>query len=67
MFIRIFGLLALAISLFGTQCWAVPTSCTVEGPPCIRNTFSPGNTTGVYDFAGDGKLVVQFVTVLTYS
>jgi hypothetical protein len=68
MFIRIFALFGLAFALFGTQCWAEPTSCTfVEGPPCIRNTFSPGNTTGVYDFNGtlDGKLVVNFVTVRT--
>ena len=67
MFIRIFGLFALAISLSGTQCRAVP--CGVEeAPPCsITNTFSPGQTEGVYDFTstGDGKLVVDFVTVLT--
>jgi hypothetical protein len=59
-----FALLALAISLIGTQCWA-QTSCTGEGGmPCIRNTFSPGVTTGVYEFFGDGRLVVQFDTVL---
>ncbi len=68
MFVRIFGLFVLAISLFGTQCWAVP--CGVEGappcPPSFSNLFSPGNTHGVYDFTstGDGKLVVDFVTVL---
>jgi hypothetical protein len=68
MFIRIFAFLGLAFAFSGTQCWAVPTSCTaVEGPPCIRNTFSRGNTTGVYDFTstGDGRLVVHFVKVLT--
>jgi hypothetical protein len=66
---RMFALLALAISLFGTQCWA-QTSCNeVEGPPCIQNTFSPGlgNNERVYDFTGtgDGLLVVHFVKVLT--
>lgn len=68
MFIRIFGLFALAFALSGTQCWAVPSSCTgEEGPPCIQNAFSPGNTHGVYDFTstGDGEIVVDFVTVLT--
>jgi hypothetical protein len=67
MFIRIFGLFALAISLFGTQCRAVP--CGGDFPPCpgITNTFSPGQTEGVYDFTstGDGRIVVDFVTVLT--
>ncbi len=44
-----------------------PSSCTAGtefAPPCIRNTFSPGNTTGVYDFGASGRLVVEFVTVL---
>ncbi len=65
---RIFALFALAISLFGTQCWA-QTTCGGEGqPPCpITNTFSPGTTTGTYDFSstGDGIITVKFVTVLT--
>src|SRR6266699_2457214 len=66
---RIFALLALAISLFGTQCWAQITTCGgIEQPPCsITNTFSPGTTTGTYDFSrsGDGILIVQFNAVLT--
>jgi len=63
-----FALLALAISLFGTQCWA---QCGGElQPPCppsITKTFSPGVTTNTYDFSGtsDGVLTVTFVTVLT--
>ena len=64
---RLFVLLALAISLFGTQCWA---QC--DGPcpsPSITNTFSPGpgNNERAYDFSstGDGKLLVHFVKVLT--
>src|SRR5713226_3741433 len=77
---RIFALLALAISLFGTQCWAStcsPTpvitspsltspSASVAGPSCT-NTFSPTDTTGTYDFSGtgDGIITVKFVTVLT--
>jgi hypothetical protein len=64
----IFALLALAISLFGTQCWA---QCGGElQPPCppsITKTFSPGITTNTYDFSGTGNgvLTVHFVTVLT--
>src|SRR5216683_6463613 len=77
---RIFELLALAISFFGTQCWAStcsPTlvitspsltspSASVAGPSCT-NTFSPTDTTGTYDFSGtaDGIITVKFVTVLT--
>jgi hypothetical protein len=62
------ALTALAISLFGTQCWAQTACGGVEQPPCtITNTFSPGTTTGTYDFSstGDGVLTVRFVTVLT--
>jgi hypothetical protein len=58
-----FALLALAISLFGTQSWAAPATCTSEGPASC--TFSPGNTTGTYEFGNDGRLIVQFDTVLT--
>lgn len=62
MFRRIFALLALAFALFGTQCWA---QCVeTEGLSCT-NTFSPGTTTGTYNFFGDGTLTVQFETVLT--
>src|SRR5713226_9719201 len=63
-----FALFALAIALFGTQCWAQTTCGGTEQPPCsITNTFSPTVTTNTYDFSatGDGKLVVSFVTVLT--
>src|SRR6266568_7039512 len=64
---RIFALLALAIALFGTQCWAATCTPGVEGGLSCTNTFSPTDTTGTYDFSatGDGKLVVSFVTVLT--
>jgi hypothetical protein len=58
---HIFALLALTISLFGTQCWA--STCSGEGS--CTNTFSPADTTGTYEFFGDGRLVVQFDTVLT--
>jgi len=63
---RMITLLALAISLFGTQCWAQePVPCTSNSG--ISCTFSPTQTTNTYDFSatGDGKLVVSFVTVLT--
>ena len=61
-----FALLALAISLFGTQCWA-------QG--CIDNDeincfkFEPGTTpphpTHTYNFTDGSSLTVQFDTVLT--
>ena len=66
---RMIALLALAISLFGTQCWAQTICGGIEQPPCpsITNTFSPGTTTGNYDFSstGDRILILRFVTVLT--
>ena len=58
------ALIALAISLFGTQCWASTCSPGEEGVSCT-NTFSPTDTTGTYEFFGDGRLVVRFDTVLT--
>src|ERR1039458_253952 len=58
-----FALLALAISLFGTQCWAQENCSGGEG--VVSCTFSPGTTEGGYEFYGDGKLTVDFVTVLT--
>jgi hypothetical protein len=62
----ILALIALGISLFGTQCWA-QTNCGEEQtcPPSITNTFSPGITTNTYEFGNDGRLVVKFDTVLT--
>ena len=62
------ALLALGISLFGTQCWAATcTTTTSVGVVSCTNTFSPTDTTGTYDFSfsGDGVLIVQFKTVLT--
>jgi hypothetical protein len=67
---RIFVFLALALALFVAPSKA-QSLCGGGGdqPPCpsITNTFSPGTTTGTYDFrsTGDGLLVVQFDTVLT--
>jgi len=65
MFKRIFGFLALAFALFGTESWACDGPCPTPLP--ITNTFFPGHTTGTYDFSatGDGKLTVEFDTVLT--
>lgn len=61
-----FALLALAIGLFGTQCWAQETGCVSNneggGVSC---PFSPNNTTNTYNFGNDGRLTVQFKTVLT--
>ena len=64
MFKRIFAFLALAIALFGTQCWAQePIPCTSNGG--ITCTFSPTRTTNTYDFSDGSRLIVQFETVLT--
>jgi hypothetical protein len=65
MFNRTCAFLALAFALFGTQCWAGTCSPSEEGMSCT-NTFTSADTTGVYDFtgSGDGRLVVQFQTVL---
>jgi len=65
---RIFALFALAISLFCAPSWAATCGGIDQSPcPSITNTFSPGTTTGTYDFSttGDGVLIVQFSTVLT--
>jgi hypothetical protein len=61
----LFALFALAISLFGTQSWATTCTSPGEGPVSCTNTFSPADTTGTYEFFGNGRLVVQFDTVLT--
>jgi hypothetical protein len=57
-----FALLALAISLFGTQCWA-QSPCGVEEANC--HTFSANSTTFTYNFSDGSHLTVSFVTVLT--
>ncbi len=62
MFKRIFAFLVLAFALFGTQCWAATCSSVVLS---CANMFSPTDTTGTYEFFGDGKLIVKFGTVLT--
>jgi hypothetical protein len=62
MFKRIFAFLVLAFALFGTQCWAATCSSVVLS---CANTFTPTDTTGTYEFFGDGRLIVQFDTVLT--
>jgi len=64
MFKRIFGFLALAFSLFATECWAQePVPCTSNGG--ITCTFSPTQTTNTYQFGDGSRLTVQFDTVLT--
>jgi hypothetical protein len=60
-----FALLALSVSLFATQSsWASTCSPAVESSSCT-NTFTPGDPIGIYEFGTDGKLTVQFDTVLT--
>jgi hypothetical protein len=60
-----FALLALTISLFGTQCWAQETQCFSNEGGGVSCPFSPTNTTNTYSFGNDGRLVVKFDTVLT--
>lgn len=64
MFIRIFGLFALAFALSSTQSWA----CTPEEETnSCTDSFSPTMTSGTFDFSGtgDGVITFQFDTVLT--
>ena len=63
MFKPIFGFLALAFSLFGTQCWA--QSCTVEEPNCHTFTPSTSPTQFTYNFVDGSQLTVRFAIVLT--
>jgi hypothetical protein len=64
---RIFTLLAIALGLFGTQCWAATCTPGEEGGVSCTNTFDANHPTGTYDFSGtgDGVLIVKFNTVLT--
>lgn len=63
---RMFVLFALAFGLFGTRCMAATCSPNVESEVvACTNTFSPTNTTNTYEFSGDGRITVQFDTVLT--
>jgi hypothetical protein len=71
----IFALIALAISLLGTPCWAAicsnPPPSTILAPTTdvvsCTNQFSPTVTTATYDFrsTGDGFITLTFLTVLT--
>lgn len=65
---RVCVFFALAMALFVTPSWAATCSSSVtEGVQACTNTFSPTDTTGTYDFSGNGNgvLVVKFATVLT--
>ncbi len=70
MHIRIPALFVLALLLFVSPSWA-QLSCLGSGdgsPQSCTITFSPGNTTGTFDFSnprGDGVITFQFDTVLT--
>jgi hypothetical protein len=59
--ILVLGLLALAISLLGTQCRAQEESgCSSNEGGGVTCPFSPGNTTHTYSFGGNGSLRVTF-------
>jgi len=69
MYIRVLALLAFAFLVLVTPSWA-QQSCIGSGdgsPQTCNITFSPGNTTGTFDFSatGDGVITFQFDTVLT--
>ena len=69
MYTRPFALLVLALALFVGPSWA-QSSCLGTGdgnPQTCSIVFSPGVTTGTFDFSGtgDGVIVFQFETVLT--
>jgi hypothetical protein len=62
------ALFALAISLFGTQCWAASSANCSPGDGFIACQFTPGATgfsSATFDFGVDGVLNVQFEKVLT--
>ncbi len=65
MFIRIFGLFALAFALFGTPCRAVSSANCTPGEGFIACQFSPTVTSATFDFTPDGVFAFQFDTVLT--
>ena len=60
MFIRIFGLFALAFALCGTECRA---QCFGDGG--ITCSFSPTVTSETFNFGTNGVITFQFETVLT--
>jgi hypothetical protein len=63
----VFALLALAFSLFGTQCWALSSDNCSPGEGFIACQFTPGATgfsSATFDFGADGVISFQFETVL---
>jgi len=60
MFMRIFGLFALAFALCGTECRA---QCFGDGG--ITCSFSPTVTSETFNFGTNGVITFQFETVLT--
>jgi len=65
MITRILLFLALAFVVSVTPSWAQePVPCSGEGT-VISCSFSSTQTTNTYEFFSDGRLVVQFDTVLT--
>jgi len=68
MYIRVLALFALAFLVLVTPSWA-QINCGGDFPtPCsITNSFSPGTTSGTFDFSqgGYGIITLKFDTVLT--
>jgi hypothetical protein len=63
MYIRVLAFLVLVLVLSVNPTWA--TSCGDSETTSCTNTISPADTTATYEFGGNGRLVVQFETVLT--
>jgi len=63
MITRTVAFLALAFAVFVTPVLAAECD-NFEGTICT-NTFTASDTTGIYEFGNNGRLVVQFDTVLT--
>jgi hypothetical protein len=61
---RILVLLVLSLTLLIAPSWGATCTQFVPGNPCT-NVVSPADTTAIYEFGSQGRLVVQFETLLT--
>jgi len=68
MYIRVLAFVALSSALFVGPSLAATATCGGPEVTSCTNSFSPGDSgvsTGIYEFGENGRLVVQFETVLT--
>lgn len=64
---RILAFLVFSLALLVIPNWAATCSNDSTVAPSCTNTFTAADPTGTYEFFGNGRLVVQFDTVLTPS